>query len=59
MHTLLTHAHLLVEPGAAASLAGAWARRTSLRGKTIVLILSGANVDATMIKRALETPPLG
>ena len=59
MHTLLAEAHLLVEPGAAASLAGAWARRATLRNRTVVLILSGANVDTGMIRRALDTPPLG
>jgi threonine dehydratase len=58
MHTLLTEAHLLVEPGAAASLAGAWARRSTLRDKAVVLIVSGANVDAGMIRRALDAPPL-
>jgi threonine dehydratase len=58
MHTLLTVAHFLVEPGAAAGLAGAWARRNALSGHTIVLILSGANADESMIRRALETPPL-
>ena len=58
MHTLLTAAHFLVEPGAAAGLAGAWARRKALAGSTIVIILSGANADEAMIRRALDTPPL-
>jgi threonine dehydratase len=58
MHTLLADAHVLVEPGAAASLAGAWAQRSNLRHRTVVLILSGANVDVTMIRRALEAPLL-
>ena len=58
MHTLLAEAHVLVEPGAAAALAGAWARRIGCRGKVLVLVLSGANVDTAMIGRALATPRL-
>jgi threonine dehydratase len=58
MHTLLTLAHFLVEPGAAAGLAGAWTRRQALSGLTIVLVLSGANADESMIRRALDTVPL-
>jgi len=57
LHTLLAWGHVLVEPGAAAGLAGAWSRRAALRGKRIVLVLSGANVDPTMIGRALSVPP--
>jgi threonine dehydratase len=58
LHTLLAWGHVLVEPGAAAGLAGAWSRRRELRGKRIVLVLSGANVDPGMIGRALAAPPL-
>ena len=58
LNTLLTWGHVLVEPGAAAGLAGAWARRKELRGKRVVLILSGANVDPEMIGRALFVPSL-
>ncbi len=58
LHTLLVWGHVLVEPGAAAGLAGAWARRQELRGRRIVLVLSGANVDPEMIGRALSLPPL-
>lgn len=58
MHTMLTAGHFLVEPGAAAGLAGAWARRNALSGLTIVLVLSGANADEAMIRRALDAPPL-
>jgi len=58
LHTLLAWAHVLVEPGAAAGLAGAWARRMELRGKRVVFVLSGANVDAAMVGRALLVPPL-
>lgn len=58
LHTLLAWGHVLVEPGAAAALAGAWSRRQELRGKRLVLVLSGANVDPAMIGRALAAPPL-
>ena len=58
LNTLLTWGHVLVEPGSAAGLAGAWARRKELRGKRVVLVLSGANVDEEMIGRALFVPPL-
>ena len=59
MHTALAHAHVLVEPGTAAALAGAWARRSAIRGSTVVLIFSGANVDISMVRRALGSPQLG
>jgi threonine dehydratase len=58
MHTALADAHVLIEAGTAAALAGAWERRRQLRGKTIVLLFSGANSDPGMIRRALKTPPL-
>ncbi len=58
MHALLAWGHVLVEPGAAAGLAGAWSRRQELCRKRIVLVLSGANVDPAMIGRALSVPPL-
>src|SRR4030095_9553176 len=58
LNTLLAWGHVLVEPGAAAGLAGAWARRKELRGKRAVLVLSGANVDPEMIGRSLFVPAL-
>ena len=58
LHALLAWAHVLVEPGAAASLAGAWSRRRDLAGKRVVILLTGANVDTTMVTRALAAPPL-
>jgi threonine dehydratase len=51
--------HVLVEPGAAAVLARAYVDREEIRGKRIVLVVSGANVDNGMIVRALSTPALG
>lgn len=58
MHALLESAHVLVEPAGAAALAGAWERRAEIAGKRIVLVLSGANATADLIRRALATPPL-
>jgi threonine dehydratase len=58
MHTALADAHMLIEVGTAAALAGAWRRRGALNGKTIVLLFSGANSDPDMIRRALATQPL-
>lgn len=51
-------AHVLVEPAGAAALAGAWARREEVRGKTVVLILSGANIPHDVLTEALAGPPL-
>jgi threonine dehydratase len=59
MHTALAQAHVLIEPGTAACLAGAWTRRQAWQGATIVLIFSGSNVDMDMVKRALAAPQLG
>lgn len=58
MHTLLESGHVLVEPAGAAALAGAWRERSRLAGKRVVLILSGANATASVIRRALDTAPL-
>jgi threonine dehydratase len=58
MHTALADAHMLIEVGTAAALAGAWSRRHQLNGKIIVLLFSGANSDPDMIKLALATAPL-
>jgi threonine dehydratase len=58
MHCLMAWAHLLAEPGAAAGLAGAWQQREKLRGKRVVIVLTGANVDPAMVGRALATPQL-
>lgn len=59
MHTMMVLGHVLVEPGAAAVLARAYVDREEIRGKRIVLVVSGANVDNGMIVRALSTPALG
>ncbi len=51
-------AHVLVEAAGAAALAGAWARRHEIRGATVVLILSGANIPHDVLTRALAGRPL-
>jgi threonine dehydratase len=48
---LLEEAHVLCEPSAAASLAGAFSRKEELSGKKIVLIITGANMDRTLLIR--------
>lgn len=58
MHTAMAMAHMLIEVGTAAALAGAWARRGQIAGKTIVLLFSGANADMDMVNRALRATPL-
>src|SRR5262249_3617926 len=56
LNTLLTWGRVLARARAAPGLAGAWARREELRGKRVVLVLSGANVDPEMVGRALSIP---
>jgi threonine dehydratase len=56
--SLVESAHVLVEPSGAAALAAAWERRAELRGRRIVLILSGANITPQLLRRALDGPPL-
>lgn len=46
---------LVVEPGGAVSLAAALTGRLPVRGRTVVVVCSGGNVDAATFKRALET----
>ncbi len=58
MHSLIECAHVMVEPAGAASTAGAWARRDELRGKRVVLVLSGANATRDELGLALEAAPL-
>jgi threonine dehydratase len=58
IRALVEHAHVLVEPAGAAALAAAWARRADLRGRRVVLVLTGANVTMPILERALSAPPL-
>lgn len=50
--------HVLAEPAAAASMAGAWNLRDSLRGKRVVLLVTGANVTMDILARAVGSPAL-
>jgi threonine dehydratase len=58
LHALVEHAHVLVEPAGAAALAAAWAGRADLRGRRVVLVLTGANVAMPVLQEALSTPAL-
>jgi len=58
VHTLAEAGHVLVEPAGAAALVGAWQHRDQLAGKRVVLILTGANISAKLLRRALSLPPL-
>ena len=52
---LLEHAHLLVELAGAAPLAAANQARERLRGRRVVLVLSGANITLTQLRTFLAT----
>lgn len=58
LHALVEHAHVLVEPAGAAALAAAWVRRADLRGRRVVLVLTGANAMPSVLAAALSAPPL-
>jgi len=53
MRTMIQCTHNLAEPAGAAGLAGVGKLRKELEGKTICVILSGANVDAATLRRCL------
>mgnify|MGYP006281454007 CR=1 FL=1 len=54
MATMLAEEHLVIEGASAASLAGARAMQEKIGGSTIVLQLSGRNVDKAKIHRVLD-----
>ncbi|HEX2501194.1 MAG TPA: pyridoxal-phosphate dependent enzyme [Methylomirabilota bacterium] len=58
LRALVEHAHVLVEPAGAASLAAAWAGRLDLRGRRLVLVLTGSNVTMAVLEAALSAPAL-
>lgn len=58
VHSLASDAHVLAETGAAAGLAGAWERRSDLKGKRVVILVTGANIPMEHLKRALAAPLL-
>ena len=51
MRTMIQCTHNLTEPAGAAGLAGARKLRKELDGKTVCVILSGANVDEVTLRR--------
>jgi len=55
VHALAAMAHVLVEPSGAAAFAAAWQRRADLRGRQIVLVLTGANITSEVLQRAVTT----
>lgn len=48
---------LVVEPGGAVALAALLNRKLDVSGKTVVLILSGGNIDADLFKQCLDGHP--
>jgi threonine dehydratase len=53
LRLLLASTHTLVEGAGAAGLAGLLALREELAGKTVAVVLSGANIDAETLRRVL------
>ena len=51
-------AHVLVEPAGSAALCGAWSQRAALKGKTVALVLSGANLTTELLQKALASEPM-
>ena len=54
MRLLLRTTHTLVQGAAAAGLAGLMALRETLAGKSVAIVLSGANIDAETLRRVLS-----
>lgn len=54
MRLTLEHTHNLVEGAGAASLAGALKIKDRLKGKNVVMVLSGANVTTTTLREVLS-----
>lgn len=52
------HLKLVVEPGGAVALAAVLNDLVDCRGKTVVIVCSGGNVDPEIFQRALETAAL-
>ncbi|MEA2624674.1 MAG: threonine dehydratase [Candidatus Binatota bacterium] len=57
MARYLRHTHNLAEGAAAAGLAAAFRLRDELRGRRVVVVLSGSNVDAATLRRVLAEVP--
>jgi len=54
MRVVFAHLKLVVEPGGAVGLAAVLAEKFDIKGKTIVVVLSGGNVDADMFAGTLH-----
>jgi len=54
MRWILEDAHNLAEPAGAATTAAAWQLRDSLRGQTVVGILSGGNCDPRVLSEVIR-----
>ncbi len=52
---ILQETHNLAEGAGAAALAAAWQEREKFRGKTVVGILSGGNLDLTQLPAILDS----
>lgn len=50
------HLKLVVEPGGAVALAAALSGRADIAGKTVVVVLSGGNVDPAVFARCIADP---
>lgn len=58
LHTAAMAGRTLVEPGAAVGLAGAWQRRDEIKGNRVVILLTGANGAASLLRQAMLGPDL-
>ncbi len=54
MEAAFTHLKLVAEPGGAVALAAVLTRKFDARGKTVVVVMSGGNVDAATFAAALK-----
>lgn len=54
MRLIASEFGLVAEPGGAAAMAAVLAKRIDVRGRTVAVVLSGSNVDASMLRRALS-----
>ena len=54
MRLAFSHLKLVVEPGGAVGLAAVLANKLEVQGKTIVVVLSGGNVDADLFAATLQ-----
>ncbi len=54
MRLAFVHLKLVLEPGGAVALAAVAAEKLDCRGKTVVVVASGGNVDAATFAAALS-----